>query len=61
MIDEIMDNFVRDDSARERRMACRTELYRLHRDAKTPEQREGRLVKCHEYAHRNQFKRLILS
>ena len=31
-----------------------------YRDAETPEQREERLVKCREYAHRNQFKHLIL-
>ena len=35
-----MDNFARIDSAREHRLACRTELYRLHRDAETPEHRE---------------------
>ena len=34
----------RDDSARERRLARRRELYRLHRAAETPEQREEGLA-----------------
>ena len=46
-------NSARDDSTRERRLAQRRELYRLHTAAKTPEQERN------DYT--SQFKHLILS
>ena len=45
----MMDNPARNDPARERRLAQRRELYRLHRAAETPEQREEQLLRHHEY------------
>ena len=39
----MMDNPARNDPARERRLARRRELYRLHRAAEIPEQREEQL------------------
>ena len=52
-----MDNSASDDSMRERRLARRRELYRMHRAAETCEQREERLAGRREYVlrrHANQ-------
>ena len=46
-----MDN-PRDDPARERRLARRRELYKLHRAAETSNQREERLARHREYMQR---------